>query len=1033
MIEKFIRFAIEKPILNHIFLLFLFVLSIFAYRNIPKEIFPPGTLDRVVITGHYTGASADMLDKMAVHTIEEGLKNLSEIDVIESVIKNGAFSIAADIKPGNDPALTLDDAKDIVSNIRRDLPGDMDEPVARIARRNFPLVIIAVAGDMEKKKLLAVADEIKSDLANLKDLSDIVIYGDADDELDICIDSEKVRALGLNPDLTVQALSNLASIFPIGAVKQRGSHFFISTVNGEKERAALEKTILKIGGKRVYLGDIATVRFQLSEPEEISHFNGVRNVSISVSKSESGNAIALSKEIRHILEGYRKKYPGYTFEVYTDTSVWIKNRLNTVVSNIIFGLFLVFLSMLLFVNARIALVVAIGIPTSFMIGLVALEILHYSLNMLTLLGALIALGMLVDEAIVVAENIYRYIEEGMPPKEAAIKGAVEMFPAVLTATMTTVFAFLPLLMLTGKLGEFIKVLPVMISVLLLSSLFEAFYFLPLHAKDLLRPTDEMSFTRRFWARNYRIYRAILKPLVHYKYLSLPLMVAAIVLGTWLLGRNMKFQLFPDFDTTQIYVNGEVDINNDLEDNEKIVSKLESALLKKLDKRDVSSITAVIGLKVDSNNKGEHADNLFHIFVNLHEPVPKNFFDKYLNPYLSPEYDDRDMMRTRSAQTIARQIQRIVDPFRAARDDHGPLFKEINVIVPQAGIVKSDIELSFGGDPAKVAEALKTVEAKLRTIKGVDNITDDAKPGEDELKLRVNRYGQDLGFNEGIITRALQPFFLEGEYGKMFNAEGLVRIRLEDVKKDDLERFMGFEVTVPGTTRWVKLREIVDIERRPTHAKIFKVDGKRVSTVYASLNKKYVTSGDVMEALAPIFERLEKAGVTVDIKGEEKENRRVKKEIVQSAVIAIFLIFVALVWMFDSVALPLITLTTIPLSIFGVLAGHLIMGMNLTMPSLIGIVGLAGVVVNDGLIMIDFIKKSRDIDELLERAKLRLRPILLTSITTVLGLSSLMFFASGQALILQPMAVTLGFGLIWATVLNLYFVPLLFSVLYRVKG
>ncbi|WP_201353011.1 efflux RND transporter permease subunit [Hydrogenimonas urashimensis] len=1033
MIEKFIRFGIEKPILNHIFLAFLLLLSIFAYHNIPKEIFPPGTLDRVVITGHYSGASADILDKMAVHTIEDGLKNLSEIDTIESVIKNGAFSIGADIKPGNDPSLTLDDAKDIVANIRRDLPADMDEPIAKIAKRNFPLVLIAVAGDTKKKELLAVADEIKNDLANLRELSDIVIYGDADDELDIYIDSEKAKALGVSYRSLINALSQLASIFPVGAVKQRGEHYFISTINGEKKAKELENTILKVDGKSILLKDVATVRFQLSDPEEISHFNGIKNVSISVSKSERGNAIALSKEIRRMLEGYKKRYPQLTFDVYTDTSVWIKNRLNTVVSNIIFGLFLVFLSMLLFVNARIALVVAIGIPVSFMIGLVALEILDYSLNMLTLLGALIALGMLVDEAIVVAENIYRYIEEGMPPQEAALKGAVEMFPAVLTATMTTVFAFLPLLMLSGQLGEFIKVLPVMITVLLLSSLFEAFYFLPLHAKDMLKPTHEMSFTRRFWARNYAVYRAVLKPLVHYRYLSLPLMVGAIVLATWLLAKQSKFQLFPDFDTTQIYINGEVDINNDLRDNEKIVSKLEAALLKRLDRRDVASLTAVIGLKVDSNNKGEHADNLFHIFVNLHEPVPKNFFDRYLNPWLSPEYDDSDMMRVHSAQEIAGQIQSIVEPFRKMKDSYGPLFKEINVIVPQAGIVKSDIELSFGGAPEKVAYALKSVEKVLQEIKGVENITDDAMLGEDELKLRVNRYGQRLGFNEVLVTQALQPFFLEGEYGKMFNEEGLVRIRLQERFKDRYERFLHFELQVPGRMQWVKLSEIVDIGHKKSFAKIYKVDGKRVSTVYASLNKKFVTSGEVMDRLAPLFVKLEKEGVSIDIKGEEKENRTVRREIIQSAVVAIFLIFVALVWMFDSIALPLITLTTIPLSIFGVLIGHIVMGMNITMPSLIGIVGLSGVVVNDGLIMIDFIKHTRSIDELLERARLRLRPILLTSLTTVLGLSSLMFFASGQALILQPMAVTLGFGLIWATVLNLYFVPLLFSVLYRVKA
>ncbi|MCF6201032.1 MAG: efflux RND transporter permease subunit [Hydrogenimonas sp.] len=1033
MIERFIRFAIEKPILNHIFLIFLFVLSIFAYINIPKEIFPPANLDRVTVTGHYSGASADMLDKMAVHTIEEGLKNLSEIDTIESVIKNGSFSVGADIKPGNDADLALSDVKDIISNIRRDLPSDMDEPIAKVAKRSFPLVIIAVAGDVPKKRLLQVADEIKSDLADLKDLSDIVVYGDADDELDIFLESKKIDAYGLSKRSVVAAISQIASIFPIGSIRQRGDHLFVSTINGEKDAKSLENMVLKIDGKSIYLKDIARVEFRLSDPNEISHFNGVKNVSVSVSKSEDGNAIALSKEIREMLKGYSKRYPNLTFEVYTDTSIWIKNRLNTVVSNILFGLSLVFLSMLLFVNARIAIVVAVGIPVSFMIGLVASEILGYSLNMLTLLGTLIALGMLVDEAIVVAENIYRYIEEGMEPKEAAVKGAAEMFPAVLTATMTTVFAFLPLLMLSGKLGEFIKVLPVMITILLLSSLFEAFYFLPLHAKDLLKPTKEASFTRRFWERNYQIYAAILRPMLKRRYLSVALMLIIIASFTWLLAKQSRFQLFPDFDTTQIYVNGEVDINNDLFENEKIVSRLEEALLKELPKDDVSSITAVIGLKVDSNNKGEHADNLFHIFVNLHEPVPKNFFDRYINPYLSPEYDDSDMMRRRSAQEVAAHIQQIVEPFRKMKDEYGPLFKELNVIVPQAGIVKSDIEISLSGDPTGVSEALKRLERELAKIEGIENITDDAKRGEDELKLRINRYGQSLGFSEGAVTQALQPFFLKGEYAKMFNEEGLVRIRLEDMNKERLETLKRFKLQVPSSSELVRLSDIVDFERKRSFAKIFKVDGERVSTVYASLNKKIITSGEVMERLEPIFEEFKRGGINIEIKGEEKENRTVKREIIQSAVIAIFLIFVALVWMFNSIALPLITLSTIPLSILGVLIGHYIMGINLTMPSLIGIVGLSGVVVNDGLIMMDFIKKAKNIDQLLERAKLRLRPILLTSITTVLGLSSLMFFASGQALILQPMAVTLGFGLIWATILNLYFVPLLFSILYKIKA
>ena len=246
------------------------------------------------------------------------------------------------------------------------------------------------------------------------------------------------------------------------------------------------------------IGEIATVSFELGDAAELSHYNGVRNVSVNITKSKSGNAIALAKEIRQTLAAFEKRYPSLTFAIYTDTSVWIKNRLNTVVSNIIVGLILVFAAMLIFVNRGIAVVVAMGIPMSFMIGLIATQVIGYSLNMLSLLGALIALGMLVDEAIVVAENIYRHLEEGMPRHEAAIQGAVEMFPAVLTATLTTVFAFLPMLLITGEMGTFIKILPVMITILLLSSLFEAFFFLPLHSYEFLRLRNESHISHMLW-------------------------------------------------------------------------------------------------------------------------------------------------------------------------------------------------------------------------------------------------------------------------------------------------------------------------------------------------------------------------------------------------------------------------------------------------------------------------------------------------------------------------------------------------------
>jgi len=1034
LIRKFIEFAIEKPLLNHILLIFIFLLSIFAYVNIPKEIFPPMNMDKITIKGGYAGTSADILDKMVVQSIEDGLQNINELDDIKSSIKNGSFIITAEIKPGSNNILVLNDAKDIVSGVKKDLPADMNEPVAKIKTHAFPLVLIALSGDVSKEKLLERADELKSKLAKFKDLSDITIRGDAKEELDISLNYQKISAYGLNSAEIVSAISNISSIFPIGTIKQKAHHLYISTYNGEKTKEKIANTILHVGGIKVRIGDIADVAFKLSDSAELSHYNGVRNVSINVTKSKDGNAIVLVKKIRELLQEQKKKHPEVNYNIYTDTSVWIKNRLNVVFSNIVFGLMLVFLAMLVFINRGIAFVVALGIPVSFMIGLIATEMLGDSLNMLSLLGALIALGMLVDEAIVVAENIYRHLEEGMERKEAVIVGATEMFPAVVTATLTTVFAFLPMLLMTGEMGMFIKIIPIMITVLLLSSLFEAFYFLPLHAHDFLKVSKEGSFTKNFWDKMYRWYSRWLHFFFKRKGISL-LLITLLILGTeFIMMRHAKFQLFPDFDNTQVYVYGKVNINNELKDTEKVVTKLENIIMKNIDKENVSSVTSVIGFKMDAKNRAELGENMFHIFVDLHERAAENFFDKYISPYLSIEYDQHVKTRTLNAKAIAAKIKKTLAEMEQLKDAKGKkLFEELVVKVPGAGVVAHDVEIGLNAQNGiNVVPYLQELEHKLAAIKGVFNISDDATLGSKELKLHVNRYGEDLGFNEGGISNILRAYYLKGEYGKLFNKSGLVRIRIESNVDKEIASLNEIELAVPGKDQFVKLKDICDFEYKQGYVTIKKEDGNRIRSLYASLDKKIITSSEVMQQIKPFLDHLKKEGIVVTIKGEEKENNKNKKEMMQSGVIAIFLIFITLVWLFDSIKKSLIVISTIPLVLLGVLVGHALMGLNLTMPGLIGVVGLAGVVVNDGLIMVDFIKNAKNTEDLMRRAQTRLRPILLTSLTTVLGLLTLIFFASGQAKILQPMAISLGYGIAWATVLNLLYVPLLYAVVYRIK-
>ncbi len=1031
MIRRFIEFAIDKPLLNHMFMVFIMLLSIFAYINIPKEIFPPVQMDKISISGVYAGASADVLDKMAVKNIEDDLKNINALEDIKTTIKNGVFAIMIDIKPGSDNISVLNDVKDVISKVKRDLPSDMNEPIAKIHVNAIPLVLIAIAGDVPKRELLGYADALKSSLSAFKDLSDITIRGDADEELVIRLNEEKVRALSLDINLVIGALQNLSSIFPIGTIKERGEHLYISTYNGEKEQSALEETLITVGDKRLRLGDIAEISFELSDETELSHYNGLKNISLNINKAKTGNSIALVKEIRKVMKAYEAKYPHIRFAIYTDTSVWIKNRLNTVFANIVFGLMLVFLAMLIFVNRGIALVVAMGIPMSFMIGLIATNYIGYSLNMLSLLGALIALGMLVDEAIVVAENIYRHLEEGKSRREAAIVGSLEMFPAVLTATMTTVFAFLPLLLITGEMGTFIKILPVMISILLISSLFEAFYFLPLHSYQLLRVRKDTHMTHSIWQHLWRWYDTVLHTVFKRRILSLVLMAALIVSATVVLAKSTKFQLFPDFDVTQVYVSGKVNINNDLYDTEAIVNKIEAILLERLDDEDVSSVTSVIGMRMDAKNRAELNENLFQIFIDLHERAPDNFFNKYINPILSVEYDGEVLKRHTPALEISDRVREWLEPLKALQESGKPLFEELSVTTAGTGVVAHDVEIALSGkSDTELVKGLQQLEDALGKVAGVHDISDDADIGEKELKLRVNAYGQKLGFNEQVLNAQLRSYYLKGEYGKMFNDDGLVRIRIEGKQKDTLESIYSFEVQVPGTTQLIALRDVADFMFEHSFVAINKENSKRIRSVFASLDKKQTTSDELMQQLEPTLKTLKAEGYHVDIKGEQKENAKTQREMTQAAIAAIILILMTLVWLFDSLKLSLIVLSTIPLVLLGVLVGHFMMGLNMTMPGMLGVVGLMGVVVNDGLIMVSFIKKATSSEELMQLARTRLRPILLTSITTVLGLSTLIFFASGQAMILQPMAVSLGFGIIWATVLNLVFVPLLYAVVFR---
>ncbi|MEO1928694.1 MAG: efflux RND transporter permease subunit [Nautiliaceae bacterium] len=1017
--KKFIEFFIKNAVFTHVLFLIVIISSFIAYKNVAKELFPPATLDKILIQGSYPGASPQTLDKMAVTQIEDDLKSYQEVSSIESVIRNGSFTVTVNLKPNANKLELLSEFKTITSNLKKDLPSDMNEPSVTIAKKAFPLMFISIASDtLKKDELLKHADNVKKLLSQIKDLTQIDIRGDSDKNIYIELDNQKIEALGINKSQLINVLSQVSTIFPVGKIEGK-THYFISMY--PKDIKDFKNMIINVGGIKLRLCDIAKVVKKYATPTQIGKYNGIPNITIDVRKGERGDAIAISKRIRELLKEYHQKHPQVTFGISTDTSKWVRNRFNTVVSNIIFGLILVFFIMWLFLNWRISLVVTLGIPTSFAIAMIALDYYNFSLNLLSMLGALIALGMIVDEAIVVGENIYRHMQMGKSKTEAAIDGTAEVFWPVVAAAMTTILAFLPMLLIKGEIGVFIKILPVMITILIFSSLFEAFVFLPLHSKEILKV--EPSKKDVFWQKFALKYKKALAFFFRFRYLSLIffLVVVPVLIAVGM--KHSKFQLFPDFDASQIYVNGKFESNCTITQTAKAITKIEKDLKKYLGK-DVEGFTTVVGMQM--NNKGETnvGENYFHIFVDLNDKKPTDFYNKYIAPIFQPIKIEKQL-RIHSAQELAKEFKNDFKHIKISG------LKELNVIVPQAGVVKSDIVISVGGKSQEaIIKAVKELESKIKTIKGVYNIYDDAELGADELKLKINLYGRKLGFTQVGIFNELRGFFAEAEFDKSFDKNGIVKILLKDKNKDSFKELKEFRVNIPNTNSYIRLDKVCDFIVIKSFKKIHKYDGIAAKTVYATLNKKLITTAEFYKKMDPLLNKLKKDGYTIIIGGAAKTSKEFMKDLKEAMVVAVLLIFLVLVLMFNSAVLPFVIISVIPLSFLGVIIGNMIMGMNMTMLGMIGIVGLAGVVVNDGIVMIDFIKRARNIEEVLEFASHRLRPVLLTSITTFFGLITLMFFPFGQSAILQPLAIALGFGLAWGTLLNLFYLPIFYYVLRK---
>jgi multidrug efflux pump subunit AcrB len=1017
MFDRVLKFFIENYKINYTLFLLTFVVGIYAYTQIPKEISPAIEPNSVTVRGHYTGASIETLNRIAVSEIEDEVKNIDGIDSVTSVITPGRFSVILELLKGADKTKVTEDVKDTITSIQSNLPSDMDEPTVRGVAHSRSLMHLSIMSDkLSKGELKTLAKSFKSRLLSIPDISDATIFGDSDQYYEVIINQKKLRAYGINMKDILQALSELSYIFPLGKIDGEKDQFFLSTSNGEKLTYDFDNTVLNINGTQLAVKEIATIQKRYADSSTLASMDGKNAITIAVSQNPKGDAIEIAKRIETLME--RMQIENVSFDIRRDQSTIIKDRLNIVISNILLGILLITLLTYFLINFRMAMIIFLGIPTSFVLGAIYFYLSGYSININSLIGVLIAIGMIVDDAIVVSENIQQYIEKGHPPREAAYLGTREVAKPVVMASLTTLFSFIPLLMLSGRLGEIIQLIPIAFSALIIASLLETFIFLPIHASHMLSPNSRTLS----WERINRLYTAVLHFLVRYQRTFLLLFFIVVPLFIVNGIKGSRFQMFQPFDSTSINITYKADPSMTLEESLQVVQTLERDILKERKRFAVRHVSSTAGYRRSATGTTEMYPYVGYISLELYRKKPSNFVDRYITPYLSLYYDPSDRIRERSSREISRDIRKWLQKKHYKKHFN---LSNLNVVERRMGHVKADIRIGIiSNDYQHAIRAVKEIEDALAKVKGIKYAGDNIKLGTDEIKLHINSYGERLGITEHYLGSHIANLYLERSSGVIFEKEGLLDIKVSAMDKENINDFKKLEIPLKDGS-YVTLSDICDLQTIHSLERLVKDNGETNFYLFANVNPDIITAAEALDQINPLLERLKKEGIRFKFKGEREQKRVLKTDLILASALALVLIFMSMLYLFNSLRETFIVMSVIPLSLPGVFIGHSLMGLNLSLPSLIGALGLAGVIVNDSIIMMSTLRTSRATEKLYSLAARRLRPIIITSITTLVGLSSLIFFATAQSATFQPMAVSIGFGLLWGTILNLFYLPVVY--------
>ncbi len=1021
----------RNTVFANIVLVLIFMGGGLAVTHMIKENFPEFSLDMITITVPYPGADPEEVEEGISRKIEEAVEEIEGIKQYSTRSSENSGFTLIEVKESYDVDKVLDKVRTAINAIST-FPVDAEKPIIAELTLKDPVVLLYFSGNMSERRLKEWSEKIKDQIRQLPSVSQINIFGAREYEISIEVSEERLREYGLTFGAVAAAVRRSNLNLAGGTIRSQGEEIRIRTMGRKYTGAELADIVVLAGpgGEMITLDRVARIKDGFKEDPIEAKINGEPSLLISVFKTKEEDALAISGEVAEYIQKKQPQLPpGVHLNILYDTTEMLRARINLLVKNGIIGLCVVFLLLWVFLNARLSFWVGMGIPVSLAGALAILWALGGTINMISLFGLIMVLGIVVDDAIVVGEAIYTHRKEGKPPIRAAVDGISEVGMPVIAAVITTIVAFIPLFYVGGIMGKFISILPAVVIACLTISLVECLFLLPAHLghlPDPNAPDNHLNFLTRPLERLHRlsasglewfvarIYTPLLSQVLHWRYITFCVAIAVLLLTVGLVRSGIvKFEVLPEIDGFIITAHAEFPNGTPPEVTAEAIGKIDAALLR-------------LAARTQTLSGDPMIENRISLVGQTLEDLPKT----------GPHWG--------SVQAILLPSEKrgvhTNDLMAAWEKEIGPIpgIKSLTFLGLQTGPPGAPIEVWFQGhDMQDILSAADDLKQRLARFEGVYQIRSDYSPGKHEMRLTLKPEARSLGLTVEDLARQVYTGYFGDEAVRLQRGRDDVRVRVR-YTASERQQIADIEQIRIRTRdgHAIPLLSVADISFAPGYATITRTNGLRRVMVSAGINKSKANANEIFAELkSGYFPDLMRQypGILISLQGEQKKMRESFSSLAVGFPVAVLGIFIIIATMFRSYAQPFIILFTVPFGIIGAVLGHLLMGFDLSMMSIFGMVALSGVVVNDAIVMIERINENlaggmRFFDAILKGGARRFRAIFLTTLSTVGGLAPLIMEQDLQAKFLIPMALSIAAGVAFATVLTLVLIPSLLAIL-----